>query len=55
MDVVGRLKDNLVVMTTHRRSPVGRWLLGSVADRVVRNSRGPVLLIRPSENWWQRN
>lgn len=55
MNVVGRVKDNLVVMMNDRRSPVGRWLLGSVADRVVRNSRGHVLLIRPSGNWWQRN
>lgn len=55
MDGVGRVKDNLVVMMNHRQSRAGRWLLGSVADRVVRNSRGSVLLIRPSENWWQRN
>jgi nucleotide-binding universal stress UspA family protein len=55
MDVVERVNDSILVMPTHRRSPTGRWPLGSVADRVVRNSRGPLLLVRPSENWWQRN
>lgn len=38
--------NGLIVMTTHGRSGVGRMLLGSVAERVVRHSSGPVLLIR---------
>ena len=37
---------SLVAMTTHGRSGVGRWLLGSIADRVVRHSRDLVLVIR---------
>ena len=41
--------DSLVVMTTHGRSGIGRWVLGSVADRVVKHSGGPVLLIRDTE------
>lgn len=36
----------LVAMTTHGRSGVGRMVLGSVAERVVRQSGGPVLLVR---------
>ncbi|MDA0263959.1 MAG: universal stress protein [Chloroflexi bacterium] len=40
--------DALVAMTTHGRSGVGRWLIGSVADRVVRHAAGPVLLLRGS-------
>ena len=36
----------LVAMSTHGRSGVGRRLLGSVADLVVRTSFQPVLLIR---------
>ena len=43
-----RLLDRLVAMTTHGRSGVGRWVMGSVADRVVRNSGSPVLLLRSS-------
>ena len=38
--------QSLVVMTTHGRSGVGRALLGSVADRVVRHSPAPALLVR---------
>jgi nucleotide-binding universal stress UspA family protein len=41
--------DNLIAMTTHGRSGLGRWLLGSVAEKVVQHSRDPVLLVRPSE------
>jgi nucleotide-binding universal stress UspA family protein len=37
----------LVVMSTHGRTGMKRWLLGSVADRVVRRSHRPTLLIRP--------
>ncbi|MBI5878834.1 MAG: universal stress protein [Chloroflexi bacterium] len=37
---------DLIVMTTHGRTGVVRWLLGSVADRVARQARAPVLLVR---------
>ena len=40
-------EDCVVVMTTHGRTGIGRWVLGSVADRVVSHSQGPVLIIRP--------
>ena len=42
--------NSLVAMTTHGRSGVGRMLLGSVAERVVRHSGGPVLLIRAAQD-----
>ncbi len=47
IDLAGKAPDNLVVMSTHGRSGVGRWLIGSVVQRVVRHSNGPVLVIRP--------
>jgi nucleotide-binding universal stress UspA family protein len=37
---------DLVAMTTHGRGGVHRWLLGSVADKLVRHGRAPVLLVR---------
>lgn len=46
IDIARKTDDNLVVMTTHGRSGVGRFLLGSVADRVVRSCGDPVLLVR---------
>ncbi len=39
-------KADLVAMSTHGRSGLGRWALGSVADKVIRHSVKPVLLIR---------
>jgi nucleotide-binding universal stress UspA family protein len=45
-DFAKETTNSLVAMTTHGRSGIGRWLLGSVADRVVRNCGDPVLLIR---------
>jgi len=36
----------LIVMCTRGHSGFSRWLLGSVADRVVRGASVPVLLVR---------
>jgi len=36
----------LIVMSTHGRSGLGRTVLGSTADRVVRAAEAPVLLVR---------
>lgn len=37
---------DLVVMNTHGRSGVSRWLMGSVAEQVIRGANVPVLLLR---------
>jgi nucleotide-binding universal stress UspA family protein len=39
--------DNLIAMCSHGRSGVQRWVLGSVAETVVRHSGDPVLITRP--------
>jgi nucleotide-binding universal stress UspA family protein len=39
---------DLVVMTTHGRSGVSRWTLGSVADKVLRTTSTPLILIHPN-------
>ena len=39
---------DMVVMPTHGRKGVSRWLLGSVAERVIRGCHCPVLLLRTS-------
>jgi len=36
----------LIVIATHGRSGVSKWVWGSVADRVLRSARVPVLMIR---------
>jgi nucleotide-binding universal stress UspA family protein len=48
-DFAKEVPDNLMAMTTHGRSGLGRWILGSVADRVIRHSGSPVLVIRASK------
>jgi nucleotide-binding universal stress UspA family protein len=45
IDHVGESGNKLVVMASHSRSGFNRWILGSVTDRVVRHSAGPVLVI----------
>ncbi|MBI2528296.1 MAG: universal stress protein [Candidatus Rokubacteria bacterium] len=39
-------KVDLIVMTTHGRSGLGRLILGSVAESVLRGTATPVLLLR---------
>lgn len=39
---------DLVVMCTHGRSGLGRWIYGSVAEQVLARSPAPVLLVRPT-------
>ncbi len=38
---------DLIIMSTHGRSGVSRWVFGSVADKVIRHSEVPIL-IRPA-------
>lgn len=37
----------MVVMATHGRSGLGRWVFGSVAERVLHSAQVPVVLVRP--------
>lgn len=36
---------SMIVMTSHGRSGIGRWLLGSVADKVARSATVPVVIV----------
>jgi nucleotide-binding universal stress UspA family protein len=38
---------DLVVVGSHGRGRVGRFVLGSVSDHVIRNAVAPVLVVRP--------
>jgi nucleotide-binding universal stress UspA family protein len=42
-------KETLVSMATHGRSGIKRWLLGSVAEKVLRGTTNPLLLVRALE------
>jgi nucleotide-binding universal stress UspA family protein len=45
LDAIQELKPDLVVMGTHGRHGVGHAILGSVAEKVVRQSHVPVLTV----------
>ena len=40
----------LIAMSTHGRSGLGRWVYGSVADKVLQHAICPVLLIRSRQD-----
>lgn len=46
LGVAEELQVDVIAMSTHGRTGAARWLLGSIAERVVHNSKVPVLLIR---------
>lgn len=45
---IGLRGADLVVMCTHGRSGLGRWIYGSVAEQVLKRSPVPVLLVPPT-------
>jgi nucleotide-binding universal stress UspA family protein len=45
-DFAAKNQVDLIVIATHGRSGVSRWVWGSVADRVLRSSCVPVLMVR---------
>ena len=49
IDRAGAERDTLIAMATHGRSGVQRWLLGSVAEKVLRGAANHLLLVRATE------
>ena len=50
ISIIDELEVDLVLMATHGRSGVGRWAFGSVADKVLRASSVPVLMVRAADS-----
>ena len=48
ISAAGAESVDLVVVGTHGRGTIGRLLLGSVSEYVVRNAPCPVLVVRPA-------
>ncbi len=46
LDVVQRERATLITMATHGRGGLARWVFGSVAEKVLRASPVPVLVLR---------
>ena len=56
LDIASEADVDTIVMSTHGRGGISRWVFGSVADRVLRQANIPVVLIRAKEdlmNWTQ--
>ena len=49
LDYVTAHAVDLIALATHGRGGVARWLVGGVADKVVRGASVPVLLHRPHD------
>jgi nucleotide-binding universal stress UspA family protein len=47
VDAAEKAEASLLVITTHGRSGLGRWSIGSVADKVIRTARCNLLVIGP--------
>jgi nucleotide-binding universal stress UspA family protein len=47
VEAAQRQKVDLIVMSTHGRSGLGRLVLGSVTESVLRGSTAPILIVRP--------
>ncbi|HEU5200491.1 MAG TPA: universal stress protein [Ktedonobacterales bacterium] len=45
-DYIQKMKAGLVIIASHGRGGLGRWLLGSVAQQLLRDTETPVLLVR---------
>jgi nucleotide-binding universal stress UspA family protein len=46
LETAGQNRDTLIAMATHGRSGATRWLLGSVAEKVLRGTNNPLFLVR---------
>lgn len=47
LDVAREIEARAIVIATHGRSGVGRWLYGSTASHVLRHANVPVLVVGP--------
>lgn len=47
LDIIREEEIELVVMGTHGRSGIEHLILGSVAEKIIRKSPCPVLIVRP--------
>ncbi len=45
LDLAAAEEAEMIVLATHGRSGVGKWLLGSVAEKIVRSAQRPILVV----------
>ncbi|NUL47729.1 universal stress protein [Cellulosimicrobium funkei] len=47
LDTAGQVDASVIVVGVRHRSPVGKFLLGSVAQQVILEARAPVICVKP--------
>ncbi len=55
VDEADKQPDTLIAMSTHGRSGISRWVMGSVTDKVLHATTSPMLIVRcePEESFVQ--
>lgn len=48
LDVADETHADMIAMSTHGRTGISRWLMGSVADKIIHHAHIPVMLIHPN-------
>jgi nucleotide-binding universal stress UspA family protein len=48
LKVADETHADIIAMSTHGRTGVSRWLLGSVAEKIVHHAHIPVMLVHPN-------
>ncbi len=49
-DYVNQNEVDLIIISTHGHSGLGRWVWGNVADRILRHTSVPVFMVRALEH-----
>jgi nucleotide-binding universal stress UspA family protein len=47
LEYVDRNEIDLIVLTARGQSGITRWLIGSIANKILKGAKIPVLMIRP--------
>ena len=56
LDEAARNEGSIIVMSTHGRSGIARWVMGSTTDKVVRAANRPILAVHaPAQDWRESN
>jgi len=48
LELAEKEKASLIVLSTHGRTGLSRWIFGSVAEKVLRGAKVPLLIVRSS-------
>lgn len=48
LSVAEEIHADVIAMTTHGRTGIKRWLMGSVADEIIHSAHVPVIVVHPN-------